>query len=352
MVNKTPTIKEIRDRIVSDINARIPSSDARLPNSVLNILATVFAMAIYPLYQLFEYICLQIDPATAEGTYLERHGRMVRLTRNSASPGVGRVTFTGLAGTEIPLGTEIQRSDGVKYQTTVAAQLTADSITVPVISLDDGKTVNADQGVQCSLISPIAGLDSECEIASGGITGGSDIESDKDFKERILERMKNPPGAGTKADYKNWAESIPGVSKAWVYPQELGVGNVTVRIITDQGSEAPIPSEELIKKVKDYIETVRPIGVSNLQVLAPIAKPLDLTIDLLPDDETTRESVKSSLKNLIRQEAEPGGTLLLSHIRQAISNATGEYDNALVSPTADVTSETGELLVLGEITWQ
>ena len=44
--------------------------------------------------------------------------------------------------------------------------------------------------------------------------------------------------------------------------------------------------------------------------------------------------------------------LPISHIRAAISSATGEEDHILASPTADVTSQPGELLVMGEITWQ
>lgn len=347
-----PTIKEIRSRIVSDMNARLPGADGLLPNSFLNILATVFAIAIYPVYLLIEYVLAQIDPATAEGKYLDRHGRTVRLSRKVASAGLGKITFKGAAGTTIPANTEVQRSDGIKYKTVEAATLKGTSLSVSAISEKDGSEANALVGVKCRLVSPILGLDSECEIADGGITGAADSETDADFRLRILERMKTPFGIGTANDYKHWALSVPGVSRAWVYPQELGYGSVTVRVASDLGPQAPIPSEDLVKQVKEYIDQKRPLGVRNLQVLAPIAKKVNFTIDLLPDDENTRAAVKASLEDLFRKEAEPGSSVLISHIRQAISNATGEYDHTLVTPSSDVSSTKGELLVVGDITWQ
>jgi uncharacterized phage protein gp47/JayE len=54
---------------------------------------------------------------------------------------------------------------------------------------------------------------------------------------------------------------------------------------------------------------------------------------------------------LHNREAGLGDSLLLTHIAEAISTATGETDHKLTSPLADVTAATNQLLVFGGITW-
>ena len=44
-------------------------------------------------------------------------------------------------------------------------------------------------------------------------------------------------------------------------------------------------------------------------------------------------------------------TLLLTHIAEAISRATGETDHVLISPTANVTAAANQLLTFGGILW-
>jgi uncharacterized phage protein gp47/JayE len=62
-------------------------------------------------------------------------------------------------------------------------------------------------------------------------------------------------------------------------------------------------------------------------------------------------AVLAELQDLLLREATPGGTLLLSHIRAAISSAAGETDFVLTSPAANVTNTTGNMCTMGTITW-
>jgi uncharacterized phage protein gp47/JayE len=62
-------------------------------------------------------------------------------------------------------------------------------------------------------------------------------------------------------------------------------------------------------------------------------------------------AIQAELQDLLRREAEPGGTILLSHIRAAISAAAGESDYALATPSADITNTIGRMSTMGEITW-
>jgi uncharacterized phage protein gp47/JayE len=62
-------------------------------------------------------------------------------------------------------------------------------------------------------------------------------------------------------------------------------------------------------------------------------------------------AVQAELQDLLLREAKPGGTILLSHIRAAISAAAGETDYVLASPAADVTNTAGNMSTMGSITW-
>ncbi|MCY1370952.1 hypothetical protein D9M69_580730 [compost metagenome] len=61
--------------------------------------------------------------------------------------------------------------------------------------------------------------------------------------------------------------------------------------------------------------------------------------------------VASALQDLLRREAKPGGTILRTHIAEAISTAVGETDHLLQLPAANVTHAAGEMAVFGSITW-
>ena len=47
----------------------------------------------------------------------------------------------------------------------------------------------------------------------------------------------------------------------------------------------------------------------------------------------------------------PGGTILESHMREAISIAAGEFDHEMIQPTTDVVSGAGALSVIGLVTF-
>lgn len=57
------------------------------------------------------------------------------------------------------------------------------------------------------------------------------------------------------------------------------------------------------------------------------------------------------LSDLHQREAGLGDTLLITHIRAAVSGSPGETDHLLTTPVADVVAATNQILTLGVITW-
>jgi uncharacterized phage protein gp47/JayE len=82
-----------------------------------------------------------------------------------------------------------------------------------------------------------------------------------------------------------------------------------------------------------------------------VAVPLNFSIQLTPNSASVKAAVEAELRDLLLRESAPGVTLLISHIREAISTAAGETDSVLVSPTTNQVYSTGQMPVFGSITW-
>ena len=86
--------------------------------------------------------------------------------------------------------------------------------------------------------------------------------------------------------------------------------------------------------------------------IVAVAAPLAVTIsNLLPNTAAVRSAIAAQLADLIRREALPGGTLYLSHLREAISAAAGETNHVLVNPVADVVAATGAIVTPGVVSF-
>ena len=348
-----PNLQAIIERIAADIDARLPGADARMPFSNLNVLGYAQGAAVHGLYGYLDYLAQQILPDSADSEYLERWCSIWGIERKASVPATGDVNFTGVSGSTIPTGTLLQRADGQQYQTSNVVVLSGGTGVAPVVAVLAGLAGCSAASSALNLVSPIAGVDSAAVVATGGLTGGSDAEVDESMRDRLLAHIQSPPQGGAAADYIAWALEVPGVTRAWVYPQELGLGTVTVRFVRDGDGTggAIIPDSTEVAVVQAYINERRPV-TADLTVLAPASVALDFTISgLVPATSAVQAAVVAELQDLLMREAVPGGTLLLSHIRAAISAAAGEDDFALTSPTANVVHTVGNMATMGTVTW-
>ena len=142
-----------------------------------------------------------------------------------------------------------------------------------------------------------------------------------------------------------------------MFAGELGLGTVTVRFMTDDTTADGIPDGASVAAVQALIdqEDRRPV-TADVTVVAPVAKPLDLVISgLTPASAEVQAAVIANLTDLLRREASPGATILLSHIREAISIAAGEHDHVLVSiagaAPADFETTSSQIATLGDVTF-
>ncbi len=366
-----PTRAEIIDRIRADMVTEGLSA-AGLRRSVEGVLAWVLGTALHLAYGFLDWIWRQRFVTLADAEFLEiLHGGPWGVARKAATYAGGPATIPGINGSIMLPGMLVRRADGVDYQITAEAVAAGGVASVTLAALLPGAAGNAAAGTPLSLVSPVAGFQSAGSVAAPGLTGGADQEDPESYRARILRRMQEPPHGGAGADYVTWALEVPGVTRAWVYPEAMGPGTVTVRFMMDEvrASQNGIPQGAFdpgtgtyagdLAAVYGYIDerdadgnSIRRPTTAELFVVAPIPVPLEIEISgLNPATQAVRDAVEAEIRDLLRREAKPGITILLSHIREAISIAAGENDHALVQPAANVAHGIGEIAVPGEITW-
>lgn len=351
MAFSRPSLAEIIDRATNDFTSRLTNGSSVLRRSVIAVWTRVLAGASHLLHGHIDWVSRQVFPDTADEAELLRWASIWGVERTPAEFATGNITFTGANGSIIPAGTELQRSDGVAYTTDAEAEISGGTATVAVTASEAGEDSNCEEGDDLSLVSPISGVQSDAEVATGGIDGGADEEDVEDLRARLMLRIQNPPQGGTEADFESWALEVAGVTRAWVYPENTGLGTVGVSFVRDNDSGSIFPSVGEVADVQEYIDERRPVTI-EVTVFAPTAYPVDFEIELTGDDTAAiRSAIEAELEDLLLREGEPGGTILLSHIREAISIAAGETDHILTDPVADVTAPAGELHTMGTITW-
>ncbi|WP_162224923.1 baseplate J/gp47 family protein [Neptunomonas antarctica] len=296
-----------------------------------------------------QYNVAQLFDDTADATNLLRRAAEVGIYQIAASRAAGTMTFSGTDAAQIPAETLLQDDSQLIYRVTVTAVIVAGSAVVQVAAAAAGVTSNQLTGAKLRLMQPVLDIDSEATVIS--LAGGADIESISRVKKRLSARRKNPPMGGNQSDYIAWAKAAhTDVTRAWCYPNGMGIGTVLVRFVTDNLSSA-IATQAHIDAVTNYIDSRRPAGMAGFYIGALTAKPLDITFTRLePLTAAVKAAIAAALNDLISREGEPGGELLLSQINEEISLASGERDHR-ISLADNFSCAAHEFPVLGVLAW-
>lgn len=344
-----PTLSELIERSRADIESRLPGADTRLRHSLLDVLTRVHGGTASGVYGYVDWIARQIPFDTAEGDILARWASIWGVQRKAAVGAIGTLRFTGSNGFVVPTGAELTRVDGTVYRTTATAVIAGGEAIVAVEAVDGGPGTDAAEGVQLTLSSAITGVNAIATVRSPGLTGGAEEESDADLLGRFLQRVRQPPEGGSASDYQRWALQLPEVTRAWVYPAWMGIGTVGVTFVLD-GRENIFPLSADLLAMEAHLDALKPV-TAEVVVFAPVARPVDMIIRLTPDTSPVRQAVLAELDDLFARDVQPGGTLRLSRIREAISLAQGEAFHDLELPSVDPVSGPGEMLTLGTVTF-
>ncbi|MGE8484630.1 MAG: baseplate J/gp47 family protein [Pseudomonas sp.] len=343
---ETPSLPVLIKRTQSDL-----ASDS-LRQSDAQVLARTLGGAAYGLYGYLDWIAEQILPDKADESTLERIAALrLNQPRKSAQAASGSVSFTASAGAVLDVDTLLQSSDGRTYKVTAARTTSNGLNSTTIAALEAGSLGNAEAGMTLIPVQPIAGIvGNSFTVLAPGLNGGVARESLESLRSRVISSYRIIPHGGSAQDYETWALECPGVTRAWCLGSYLGPGTVGLFIMRDNDPE-PVPTAAQLAEVQAYIEPLRPV-TAELHVLAPVQVPVTYRLSLTPDTTAVRATVEAQLRDLHNREAGLGDTLLLTHIAEAISSATGENDHKLLSPIADVAAANNQLLTFGGCVWQ
>lgn len=355
---KRPTLAELITTAQADIDAALakvnndsPWAGSRLPQSLLTILAKAVAGLAHGLYGYIDYLWRQCFVTSAEGQWLDLiHGKIWGITRKQASQATGTATLAGATGSLLPAGTLLQRADGNLYEVIASVVAAEGQATVQVKALGVGLATNASSGTQLTLVNPALGFTGNGVVIS--ITGGAEIETDEEYRGRLLKRIQNPPQGGSEDDWEQWTLEVAGVTRVFATSRPFGGTSVGIQFMMDNTYDDGLPEAGDVATVLAYLQalTLKPI-TSELFVSAPTAHVVNFNIQIAPNTAEVRTAVEAEIKALFRREATPSAVIPISHVREVISTALGEGDHVLTSPTTNITPPTGAIPVVGAFTF-
>lgn len=173
------------------------------------------------------------------------HGRLwLPEGRLPATGGSGPVLATATPGTIYtgstiigdPTAARARDPAGKRYQVLVTK--TADpngEAALQMIGIDTGDNTNPIGGTVLTWINPPLGSDPQASTTAN-FSGGFNAETDAEFSDRIIDRIRFKPGAGNPAQMRAWArQSSNAVENAFVYSAALHGGSIVVAITQKRG---------------------------------------------------------------------------------------------------------------------
>ena len=354
----TPNLTQVRSTTRDYVSAQLKGAPM-IPNSVLRVMSDAQGGLAHLVLVYIDWLSLQLLPDTAETVWLDRHGNIWLVNadgskgRKPATYSSGSVTLTGTAGQPVPQYSVLSSaSNGISYET-IDQNLVIGAGPTPanIRALTSGAAGNLDPGSTMGWVTALAGVDSSATVVS--LVGGTDQENDTDLRGRVLQRIQQPPMGGDADDYVAWVESVAGVTRAWCYPQEMGIGTVTVRFMMDElrADNAGFPLPQDVTAVTAYLDTVRPVTVKDFWVEAPLPFLINLTVTgMNPDDASTQQNVEDSINSMLLEKALPGQTIYHGWVDGAINDTPGVNYYELEFTTTPMPAP-GYMPVLGNVTF-
>lgn len=366
MAWSVPTLAALRKQVRDHIAARLPGADANIPNSPLRVIADNQAGFASMALDFIRWGTRQLLPDTSEREWLDRHADIWVGGRKAGAFAAGSIAFSGLEGVVVPSGTEL--SYGIAaYQTTQDVTLGADVTIAPARCLTAGVAGNRDMGDSLVLTVAVSGVESTSTVVE--MAGGIDAETDDDLRGRVLERIRKPPMGGDADDYIAWAKEVPGVTRAWCSPNEMGPGTVTVRVMMDdlRASDNPMtdgfPNSADIAMVAAHLALKRPVAVKDIFVAAPVPFAVDFTISALnesADSAATVNAIAAAVTMMLKDRGQPAyaenGVLVPAQtifpiwVSEAALSVAG-VDHFDLGMTECVMPSNGHMAVMGTITY-
>ncbi|WP_232696185.1 baseplate J/gp47 family protein [Brevibacillus daliensis] len=287
------------------------------------------------------------------GEWLRRRCGELGVYAKPSEKSKGFVTFTGNEGTRITTGMEVS-TDGenpVYFVIKSEGVIVNGTVTLAAEAKVGGKSGNVREGAIKLTQGNITGITGVTNEQPFG--GGIDEESDEALLARYLDRVRKPITSGNRHHYRAWAMEVTGISDAKVYEVWDGPGTVKVVLLDDRKRA---PSDELIGKVVDHIESERPVN-AEVTVVGAAEIPINVSARITLNSGKTIEDATTEITDAITEYltslALVDPVVRYTRIAGAIGDALSVLDYADLTVnggTSNVIVGADSVAVLGAVT--
>lgn len=263
-------------------------------------------------------------------------------------------------------GSPATPATGTINETSNFASLNVQAITTgPGTNMIAGSTLNVG----------LPNLSSLAYVQFAGVSGGADLESNDDYRDRIIESRSNISGVFTEDQIKIAARTIPGNTRVFVKRPVTALGSGTqglpsyspaagqvVVIVVRDDDENIIPTQSILDQTKTAILELGKLPAhtraDDVFVLAPVAQVVNFVFSaILPNTETMKTSIRNQLiaffQDSVTFEDDIPAPSYQGTIQNTRDTVTGErlQSFTLSSPVAAIVVADGNIPVLGTVTF-
>jgi predicted phage baseplate assembly protein len=273
----------------------------------------------------------------------------------------------------------ITLGDGVQGHIPVAnLDNTSGSVVAVSYQFGGGGNGNIPAGSALTLMTSIPGIDTSALAMPFAAYGGSDEETLQSAMNRAPEALKSQNRAVTCEDYETLAKQAGPIARAKAlplyHPDFPGMqvpGVVSVIVVPNVTSPAPMPSPGLLRTVCAYLDQRRLIA-TELYVIAPTYVPVTIALQVLAQPDADTAAVEQAVESALTTYLDPlaggsvdpttpgtgwpfGGTIYFVDVLRVASQVAGvirvadlviTLKSAPAPACTDVTIPTGALLTV------
>jgi uncharacterized phage protein gp47/JayE len=261
-------IRETFEDIIQEMLTAVPDSyDKRIGSIIYNALAPV-ALKIASKNIEINEIENQVYPDTATGRWLDRAAAEEGLVRKDARATRREAIFEPF----IPVvGSRFFTSDGLFWKL-----INNNTVECETIGYIGNTTLIEDNLIPVEYINGL-----ERAIIGEVKVFGANVESDDDFRIRLLDEYQNKKFNSNKAQIKAWAKEIQGVGDAKVISLWDGPNTVKVIIVDEEKFPA---QQALVEEVQEYLDPIECTGegegMADIGTIVTVIPAVQMNVDI------------------------------------------------------------------------
>ena len=332
-----PTAKEIKARIVSDLENSLNQSTPLLPKAFNRALAGALAGVIVLLYQAILFAYRAIFPDTADITSLRLLGALVGVEQLPATFTVLTATVSGQNSAIVSEGITFRGANNMVYKVTTAGVVTGGVAIVSLTAQESGEVGNLANGSILNIISPDPLLIGTATVTATTVDG-DDEESDDSFRLRISSAYKKRKTGGSPADYEAWALETPNVD--WASPLDSATlpGDVIVYVKVDNQPNG-IATQSQLDQVLQYLLVNPDTGIRDRHPIGPYPVPkaisrkeFDIEITIQDGSPSIKTAIESAVTDYVENRQPFNIATTLSRIDTISTGGIADTANDVANP--------------------